>query len=92
MLLMTLVISAIFIELSDILSIVLTTSFTMSPPWAALPDAFAANWLAWWAFSAFCLTVAVSCSMLAAVCSSEAACCSVRAERSVLPSAISLDP
>ena len=92
MLLMTLVISAIFFELPEILVMVFTTPLTSSPPLRALPEASAASWLAWWAFSAFCFTVAVNCSMLAAVCSSAAACCSVREERSVFPAEISPEP
>jgi hypothetical protein len=50
-----------------------------------------ASLLAWWAWSAFCLTVVVSSSIEEAVSSSEAACCSVRADRSMLVAAISLD-
>ena len=45
--------------------------------------------MAWRALSAFCLTVAPSCSIDAEVCSSAAACCSVRRLRSWLPCAIS---
>ena len=92
MLLMTAVISEIFFELAEMPPMVLTTPDTMRPPSLALLEASAASLLAWWALSAFCFTVAVSCSMLAAVCSSAAACCSVRDDRSVLPAEISLVP
>ena len=88
----TLIISAIFCELVEISRIVCTTLSTTLPPRCAVSEALNARWLAWRAFSAFCFTVAVSCSMLAAVSSSEAACCSVREERSLLPVAISLAP
>ncbi|CAB3855600.1 hypothetical protein LMG26842_03077 [Achromobacter dolens] len=72
--------------------IVLTTSATAEPPRSATSDALAANWLAWRALSAFCLTVEANCSIEAAVSSSEAACCSVRLDRSVLPAEISREP
>ncbi|MCY1242769.1 hypothetical protein D9M72_557540 [compost metagenome] len=52
----------------------------------------AANWLAWAAFSAFCLTVTASSSMVDAVSSSAAACSSVRTDRLALPAAISAAP
>ena len=90
MLLMTLVISAIFFELSEIPLMVLTTSSTSEPPRLAVVEATSASWLAWRALSAFSFTVAVSCSMLAAVSSSAAACSSVREERSLLPLEISV--
>ena len=41
--------------------------------------------------AAFCVTVDVNCSIDAAVCSSALACDSVRADKSMLPDAISLD-
>ncbi|MNC14037.1 hypothetical protein D3C75_618030 [compost metagenome] len=88
----TLVMSAIFFELPAMSFMVRTTLSTTLPPFCAVSDALNANWLAWRAFSAFCLTVAVNCSMLAAVSSSEAACCSVREDRSLLPIEISLAP
>ncbi len=69
---------------------VCTTCPTTSPPLAAMLEALCASWPACLALSAFCRTVAVSCSMLAAVSCSEAACCSVRADKSLLPAEISL--
>ncbi|KGR98564.1 methyl-accepting chemotaxis sensory transducer domain protein [Burkholderia sp. ABCPW 111] len=81
--------SAIFCELSLISPIVPITRLTTSLPFSAISDALFASPLACRAFSAFCLTVAVSSSMLAAVSSSDAACCSVRCDRSWLPAAIS---
>ena len=84
--------SAIRRELSLIAFIVPTTSLTTSPPRTATLDALRASWLAWRALSAFCLTVELSSSIDAAVSSSAEACCSVRFERSLLPSAIWLEP
>ena len=46
MLLMTLVISAIFFELSEIPLMVLTTSSTSEPPRLAVVEATSASWLA----------------------------------------------
>ena len=88
----TLIMSAIFFELSAISCIVFTTPSTTLPPCWAVSEALCASCEAWRALSAFCFTVAVSCSMLAAVSSSADACCSVREERSVLPAAISRVP
>ncbi len=85
-------ISAMRLDESLIEAIVPTTSATTSPPLTATSEADTASLLAWWAFSAFCLTVAVSCSIDDAVCSSAAACRSVRADRSMLPLAISPAP
>lgn len=48
----------------------------------ATVDAPSASWLACYAFSAFCLTVELNCSMDAAVSSSAEACSSVRWLRS----------
>ena len=86
---MTLMMSAIFFEDSAIDSMVFTTSPTTAPPFCATADALAASWLACFAFSAFCLTVAVSSSIEEAVSSRLEACSSVRCERSMLPAAIS---
>src|SRR3546814_7026790 len=86
---MTLMMSTIFLLDSLIADIVVTTSDTTCPPLRATSDAPTASWLAWRAFSAFCLTVLVNSSIDEAVSSSAAACCSVRADRSVLPAAIS---
>ncbi len=86
---MTLMMSAIFLELSLMPFIVLTTWPTTAPPWMATVDAPSASWLACLALSAFCLTVAPSCSIDAAVSSRALACCSVRWLRSWLPWAIS---
>ena len=83
--------SAILRELSVMPSMVCTTWLTTLPPWIATSEADSASWLAWRALSAFCLTVAVSCSMAEAVSSSEPACCSVRPDRSRLPLAISCE-
>ena len=77
--------SAIFFELSLMPFIVCTTWPTTSPPSTATLLAPSASSLACWAFSAFCRTVALSCSIDAAVCCSALACCSVRALRSLLP-------
>ncbi|VWC38335.1 hypothetical protein BUB20358_06787 [Burkholderia ubonensis] len=79
-------------ELVAMSCIVSTTWPTTSPPCVAMSDALTASWLAWRAFSAFCRTVPVSCSMLDAVSCSDAACSSVRCDRSVLPVAISRAP
>ncbi|BAK14147.1 hypothetical protein PAJ_p0280 (plasmid) [Pantoea ananatis AJ13355] len=68
---------------------VVTTLRMMSPPRPAFADASVASWLAWCAFSAFCLTVEVNSSILAAVCTTAADCCSVRDDKSILPAAIS---
>ncbi|MNB94382.1 hypothetical protein D3C75_415330 [compost metagenome] len=92
MLLITLVISAIFCELTEIPVMVLTTFSTSIPPRLAEVEATSASWLASRALSAFSFTVAVSCSMLAAVSSRAAACSSVREERSLLPVEISVAP
>ena len=67
---------------------VCTTWPTTSPPFTATPLAPSASWFACRALSAFCLTVALSCSSDAAVSSSADACCSVRSDRSLLPAAI----
>src|SRR5471030_391022 len=85
-------ISAIFFDESLIEAIVPTTWATSVPPLMATSDADTASLLACTACSAFCLTVAVSCSIDEAVSSSEAACCSVRLDKSRLPAAISLAP
>ncbi|VWC52072.1 hypothetical protein BLA6863_08017 [Burkholderia lata] len=79
-------------ELAAMSCIVDTTWPTTSPPCVAMSDAFTASWLACRAFSAFCRTVPVSCSMLDAVSCSDAACSSVRCDRSMLPVAISRAP
>ena len=76
------------VELSEIASIVRTTSRTTSPPRDAMSDARVASALASCALSAFWRTVAVSCSMLAAACCSDAACWPARIDRSRLPPAI----
>ena len=55
----------------------------------AVSDADSATLVACREFSAFCLTVEVSCSIVAAVCSSAAACCSDRSDRWVLSPAAS---
>jgi len=81
--------SAIFLDAADIPFIVATTSPTTAPPLTATSEAPAASWLACRAFSAFCLTVAVSSSIEEAVSSSELACSSVRCDRSALPWEIS---
>ena len=87
----TLIMSTILRDEVLIASIVVTTWCTTSPPSLAIAEADAASWFACRAFSAFCFTVEVSCSMAEAVSSSEPACCSVREERSRLPEAISLE-
>ena len=68
-----------------------TSCATTLPPLTATPEADRANWFAWRALSAFCLTVLVSSSMEAAVCASELACSSVRDDKSTLPAAIWLE-
>ena len=87
----TLMMSTIFFDDSLIAPIVPTTCDTTAPPLSATSDADEANWLAWRAFSSFCATVDVNCSIDAAVSSSELACSSVRDDRSRLPAAIWLD-
>ena len=86
---MTEMMSSIFLALSLIELMVLTTWPTATPPLMATLEAAAASWLACLAFSAFCLTVEASSSMLLAVSSRLEACCSVRLERSALPDEIS---
>ncbi len=81
----TLMMSAICLELSLIPFIVSTTWPTTVPPLTATVEAPWANWLACLALSAFCFTVAPSCSIEAAVSSSADACSSVRPDRSWLP-------
>src|SRR5450830_1770739 len=88
---MTLMMSAILLDALSIASMVRITSPITSPPRTALSEALTAICLAWRALSEFCRTVAVSSSMAEAVSSSEPACCSVRADRSRLPAAISLE-
>ncbi len=80
--------SAILLLLSLMPRMVSTTWLTTSPPCTATVEALCANWLAWRALSAFCLTVEESSSMLAAVSSRALAWLSVRALRSWLPWAI----
>ncbi len=80
--------SATFCELWSISFIVPITSPTTVAPRVAISLAVSAQACASIALSAFCFTVAVSCSMLAAVCCSADACSSVRCDRSVLPAAI----
>ncbi len=72
-------------------SMVWTTSATTAPPRCATADAFMASWLAWRALSAFWRTVLVNCSIDAAVSARLLACSSVRADRSRLPLAISVE-
>ena len=86
---MTPMMSAIWLELSLMAPIVLTTWATTAPPCTATAEAVAASWFASPALLAFCRTVAVSVSIELAVSSRELACASVRADRSALPSAIS---
>ncbi len=86
----TLMMSAILLLAALMPFMVCTTSATTSPPCCATLEALTANWLAWRALSAFWRTVEPSYSMDAEVCSSALACCSVRADRSLLPWAISL--
>src|SRR3546814_8375302 len=69
---MTLMMSTIFLLDSLIADIVVTTSDTTCPPLRATSDAPTASWLAWRAFSAFCLTVLVNSSIDEAVSSSAA--------------------
>ena len=88
---MTPMMSTIFFDDSSIDAMVCTTSDTTAPPRCATSEAEAASWLAWRAFSAFCLTVLVSSSIDDAVSSSELACSSVREDRSRLPAAICED-
>ena len=88
---MTLMMSAILLDALSIASMVRITSPITSPPRTALSEALTAICLAWRALSEFCRTVAVSSSMAEAVSSSEPACCSVRADRSRLPAAISVE-
>ncbi|MCW0405832.1 hypothetical protein NB689_002989 [Xanthomonas sacchari] len=83
--------SAIFFDEASMPFMVVTTWPTTSPPCEATAAAPAASWLAWRAYSAFCLTVEVSSSIEAAVRSRLAACCSVRRDRSPLPLAISVE-
>src|SRR5260221_3948106 len=80
--------SPILRELCWMLSIIVTTWSTASPPRLATAAAEVATSLAWPAFCAFWFTVAVISSMEAAVSSRLEACSSVREERSVLPAAI----
>ena len=80
---------AIFLAAPWMPCMVWTTSPTASPPRVATVAASPARVLAWAAWSAFCLTIAVSSCMLEAVCSRLAAWASVRADRSALPAAIS---
>ena len=88
---MTLMMSAIFLELAWIAPMLPITWRMMSPPLLATSDAEMASLLAWLEFSALCLTVEVSSSIDAAVSSSELACNSVLDDRSRLPWAISTD-
>ncbi|MNV30675.1 hypothetical protein D3C71_1219540 [compost metagenome] len=81
--------SAIFLLLALISSMVLTTSLTTSPPLLATSVAFSARALAWRVLSALAATICASCAMLAAVCCRLLAACSVRMLRSVLPAATS---
>ena len=83
--------SAIFLLDAVISSIVDTTCVTTSPPRCATAEADDASWLAWLAASALWRTVPVSCAIELAVCCRLLAVCSVRAERSALPCAISVD-
>jgi len=83
--------SAIWRALSLMSRIVATMRPTASPPCAAARLASSARRAACTAWSALCLTVALSCSIDAAVSSSAEACCSVRADSSLLPRAIWLD-
>jgi len=82
MLSMTPMISEIFFELAWISPMVTTTCFTTAPPFTTPAfDVFASS-LACLAFSAFCLTVALSCSIEDDVSSRLLACSSVRLDRS----------
>ncbi len=83
--------SAIFLLLEVISSIVETTCATTVPPLLARLDADWASWFAVWADSAVWRTVLVSCSIELAVCCRLLAASSVRCERSTLPLAISVD-
>ncbi len=85
----TLVMSAMRRDASAMPSMVETTWFTASRPRRATSLAVAASVLACCAASALWRTVAINSSMLAAISSRLEAVCSVRAERSVLPAAIS---
>ena len=81
--------SAILRLLSLMPFMVRTTSATTSPPCVATVWALSASWLAARALSAFWRTVELSSSIEAEVSSRALACCSVRADRSLLPWAIS---
>jgi hypothetical protein len=81
--------SAIFLLLVWIWSIVVTTWVTTSPPLRATLAAELASWLAVLALSALWRTVPVSCSIELAVCCRLDAVCSVRLDRSALPEATS---
>ena len=70
-------------------AMVSTTWPTTWPPLTATSAVETTSWLAWRAFSAFCLTVLVSSSIELAVSSRLEACDSVRLDRSALPVAIS---
>ena len=88
----TAVMSAIRLALSLMPFIVVTTWPTTAPPRVASVLAPVANWLAWRALSALCLTVEPSSSIAAAVACSALAWVSVRCDRSMLPEAISREP
>ena len=81
--------SAMRRELSLISPIVVTTCPITEPPRCAVSAAELASWLAVSAASAVCRTVPVSCVSEAAACCRLDAVCSVRADRSMLPLAIS---
>ena len=91
MLSITLMMSAIFFELSLMPFMVSTTWLTTVPPRVATVEALSDRSLAWRALSALSRTVAPSCSIEAAVCSSALACSSVRLDKSKLPCAIWAD-
>ncbi len=91
------------LSMIPVISPILTDSRLMSPivattwPTSALPfwataEASMDRVFACRALSAFCRTVAVSCSMVETVCCSEDACSSVREDRSTLPAAICAEP
>ncbi len=87
---MTAMISTMRPELALIEPIVSTTWPTTRPPSSATFEVDSTIWLAWCAWLAFSRTVSVKACMDVAVSCKEWACDSVRADKSALPSAISL--
>ncbi|MNX04367.1 hypothetical protein D3C86_339550 [compost metagenome] len=88
---MTPMMSTILRDEALMVSMVPITCATTAPPWRATAEADCASSFACTALPAFCVTVEVNSSIEAAVSSSELACISVRADKSILPLAISLD-